>query len=88
MKYNRRIEDLEKHFLKPALDPKLDSELTSWFKSHPDYQPGAQPENNSGVVMPEHLCIAFQQRIAYVLTQKRHPHNVCDLAKFWQDIYP
>jgi len=27
--------------------------ITKWFKSHPDYQPGAQPENNNGVVMSE-----------------------------------
>ena len=35
------------------IDLALDSELTKWFKSHSDYQPGAQPENNKGVVMSE-----------------------------------
>ncbi|HEY4832554.1 MAG TPA: hypothetical protein VIH61_08365 [Waddliaceae bacterium] len=88
MKFNRRIEILEKNSLKPDLDPLLDSELTNWFKSHPDYQPGTQPENNNGVVMPKHLCHAFQHRIAYVLKQKNHSHNLCGLTKFWMDIYP
>lgn len=88
MKFDRRIEILEKILIQPDLDPVLDSELTNWFKAHPNYQPGAQPENNNGVVMPEHLSFAFQHRIAHVLGQKNHPVNLCGLVKFWEIIYP
>lgn len=88
MNMQKRIEKLEGVLLNADLDPQLDIELTEWFKSHPDYQPCAQPENNHNIVIPEHLGRAFQCRVDYVLKKKNFKPNLCSLVEAWESIYP
>lgn len=87
MKFERRLENLEEIVLKTKLNSKLDAELSEWFKTHPEYQPFAQPEHNE-VLMPDHLCTAFRQRIEYIINEKNYPLNLCSLIKLWGNIYP
>jgi len=87
MKFEKRIEVLESHFLKEEIDPKLDAEITEWFKLHPEYNPCAQPESNK-IVMPEYLRDTFQHRIKNMFTTKKCLPNFFNLKKFWKEIYP
>ncbi|MCE2982579.1 MAG: hypothetical protein LW832_03325 [Parachlamydia sp.] len=87
MELKKRIENLENLYIEKEIDPKLDAELTDWFKANPNYSPCPQPESNS-ISMPEHLSIAFQYRIKGVFIQKKCVPNFFNLQKFWEIIYP
>lgn len=84
----QRVEKLENHFLKTYVDPKLDAELTEWFKSNPEYSPISQPEHNNGVVMPEHLSQAFSCRIENMFSKKKLEQSPRSLMNNWKEIYP
>jgi len=81
MKLTQRIKNLEDNMTKTQVDPKMKAELIDWFKEHPGYLLFAQPENNNGVVMPEHLSWVSGCIIDGIFEEKKLPSTLSSLLE-------
>ena len=81
MNLGQRINELEKHSSKMHLDPVVNVELATWFKSFPQYVLFAQPESSNGIVMPEHLSYAFGCRMNKLFTERNLTPTLSNLIK-------
>ncbi len=85
MKKEQRIKKLEEDISKTYVDPSLDTELTEWLKLNAGYNSFAQTENNNGIIMPEHLNIAFSHRMEKLFAEKNIQPNLSSLLKIYKE---
>lgn len=87
MNLEKRINNLEEDIAKRYIDPKVDAELTEWFKVTPEYIPFAQPESNDSVVMPDHLEKAFAHRMNNLFSERNLIPTGNNLLKIYKDLF-
>lgn len=87
MTLKQRIKKLEEHLPKIYSDPSVDAELTQWLQSHPGFCPLTSPENDGGIVMPEHLRHAFQRRIERLFAERGLPKALSSLLEIIDDLF-
>jgi len=87
MNLESRVKKLEANINTVDFDPIVDAELTKWFKSHPEYKPLTQPENDKSIVLPEHLSLAFQCRINKLFVERDLEPCLENLHKIYEDLF-
>lgn len=87
MNLENRIKKLEANINVMNFDPIVDAELTEWLKSHPEYKPLTQPENNNGIEMPEHLSQAFSCRMNKLFAERNLDPDLSNLHIIYEDLF-
>ncbi|NGX34816.1 MAG: hypothetical protein K1060chlam1_01173 [Candidatus Anoxychlamydiales bacterium] len=87
MNLEKRINKLEENISKMYVDPRVDAELTEWFKSNPEYNPFAQSKEGNEDIMPEKLRQAFMYRVQKLFKEKNLQPNFSNLLKIYTDLF-
>lgn len=86
MTFEKRLTDLEKTVDKIELDPKLDKELSEWFKANPEYHPFVQTEDGKDI-MPKKLGNALRNRMKYLCKKHNLDVSLSNLLKIDEDVF-
>lgn len=87
MNLEKRINKLEENISKIYIDPRVDAELTEWFKANPEYNPFVQPKEINEDIMPKNLRQAFMCRMEKLFKKRNLEPTLCNLLKIYKELF-